>query len=390
VSSFAFVGKLSSSKSLFNRLLLIQSYFPELELRGESQSDDVVGMRAALEAWRAGREIPVGAAGTILRFMALRASREPGEYVLRGSSRLFGRPQGELIKLLRQLGVEAQLTETSLRLVSKGWHLQGDTLMVSTHNSSQFISSLLLNSWSLPFDLYVSPTGPAVSEGYWRMSVKLAQDLGMRVDFWDRDFRVPAHQTVRLKSYDVETDVSSAFVVAALAAVSGSAKILNFPFAGLQPDIAFVEILRKMGVPVEQAGSTLVVHRALELTGVSVNLSSCPDLFPVLAALCALAVGESRLYGAPQLVNKESNRLLHMAEWVRLLGRSVHVLEDHSGMVVAAGSPIRMATPLTLSCDQDHRLAFAAAVWRQAGFDVSVRDPEVVSKSFPDFWRYVR
>lgn len=384
--SFAFVGHLPASKSLLNRLLIAQTYQPSLKIHGDSQCEDVVLMRGALAALARGeRELNVGAGGTTLRFLALKAARIGGEFVLRGERRLFERPQNELIKILRQLGVEAELGSDSLRIQGAGWKLQGDTLLVPFARSSQFASAVLMNAWDLPFDLFVSLGGQKVSEGYWRMSVRICHDLGMKIDFWDGDFRVPARQKVTATEYTAETDLSSAFAIAAIAAVSGSANFTGFPQQTLQPDGEFVRILATMGVPLVMTDGTLRVDRAPQLNGVAVNLRNCPDLFPVLAALCALAHGESNLYGAEHLAHKESHRVLKMAEMISTFGREVETAAD--GLKIR-GAPVAPAQigKVSIDCDQDHRLAFAAAVYRAAGFAVDIINPQVVNKSFPEFW----
>lgn len=381
--SFAFVGKLAASKSILNRLLLVQSYFPELTIQGDSSCEDVAFMKLALQALKEGQEIPVGAAGTVLRFMALRASRIPGQHRLIGHPSLFARPQNELLQILNQVGVQAQLHERALTMTSQGWKLQGDTLMVSSHRSSQFASSVLLNAWDLPFDLYVSLTGARVSEGYWQMSNKLAQNLGMKMDFWDQDFRVVKDQRINRFEFEAEIDLSSAFAVAAVAAVSGQAKILNFPQASLQPDHMFVSIFRTMGVPIHLDNGTLVVEKTNRLSGISVNLKNAPDLFPVLAALCGLAHGESVLFGAPHLIYKESNRLQHMVDLLKHVGREVVIEQD--GLIVR-GEPNLQKSRMQFDPQNDHRLAFAAGVLKMAGADIEILNPSVVSKSFPEFW----
>ena len=114
-----------------------------------------------------------GDGGTVLRFLALRASRIEGRHRLTGSPRLFSRPHEELMKILSQLGIAAEFESESLTIESAGWKPQGDTLHVPSHRSSQFASAVLLNAWDLPFDLYVSPTGAGISEGYWRMTQKM-------------------------------------------------------------------------------------------------------------------------------------------------------------------------------------------------------------------------
>lgn len=382
----AFVGQLPASKSILNRLLLIQSYFPELKITGENSCDDVHHMREAIQSFARGEDIFVGSGGTVLRFMALRVSRKPGSYRLCGEERLFSRPQDELLKILKQLGVQAELKKDALCIESNGWKLHGDTLLVPFARSSQFASSVLLNAWDLPFDLFVSLGGQKVSEGYWRMSQRIALDLGMKIDFWDGDFRVPKGQKLSGSWYVAEPDLSSAFAIAAIAAVSGTASITDFPAQSLQPDAEFVRILASMGVPIVLSGTTLKVDQAPRLNSVAVNLKNCPDLFPVLAALCALAEGDSHLYGASQLVYKESNRLERMADIVRRFGRKVELAED--GIKISGPLHGPPGARLRIETDQDHRLAFAAAVFKAAGYHVEIDNPDVVNKSFPEFWRY--
>lgn len=384
VKPLAFVGQVPASKSILNRLLLIRSYFPELKITGESNADDVHHMREAINSFNKGEDIFVGAGGTTFRFMALRVSRKPGTYRLCGEERLFKRPQDELVKILMQLGVKADLKDDSMIIESNGWKLHGDTLLVPFARSSQFASSVLLNAWDLPFDLFVSLGGQKPSEGYWRMSQRMAIDLGMKIDFWDGDFRIPKGQKMVGTWYVAEPDLSSAFSLAAVAAVCGTASITDFPAQSLQPDGEFVRILASMGVPIVLSGTTLKIDKAPKLNGVAVNLKNCPDLFPVLSALCALADGDSHLYGASQLAYKESNRIQVMTEIIKRFGRKVEVLED--GIKITGKVHTPPGANLKIDTDKDHRVAFAGAVLRSAGYHVDIRNPEVVNKSFPEFW----
>ncbi|MGZ3723935.1 MAG: hypothetical protein ACXVA9_13420, partial [Bdellovibrionales bacterium] len=248
-----------------------------------------------------------------------------------------------------------------------------------------FASAVLLNAWDLPVELYVSMGGNKVSEGYWKMSVNIAQAFGMKIDFWDSDFRVVKMQKPKSDGYHAEIDMSSAFALAAVAAVSGQATFLDFPEQSIQPDAQFAAILQTMGVPVTPSKQNLKVEKARQLNGVSVNLKSTPDLFPVLAALCALAEGASDLYGAPHLVHKESDRLLRLADLIQKLGRAVAVKAD--GLVIGEGKLNPATSPaVVFDCDHDHRLAFAAAVFKMAGFNIEILNGGVVTKSFPGFW----
>jgi 3-phosphoshikimate 1-carboxyvinyltransferase len=190
---------------------------------------------------------------------------------------------------------------------------------------------------------------------------------------------------------DAEIDVSSAFAVAALAAVSGRAEILSWPGRGsLQPDAVFPELLARMGACIEarDAEKVLVVEMPVEpLRGIDVDLRNSPDLFPVLATLCAFAEGRSVLHGAPHLAHKESSRIESTAQLLASLDRRCEIQSD--GMIVH-GRRFDPATEareeISFDPKDDHRLAMAAAVAVAAGARVRVLDPETVAKSFPEFW----
>src|SRR5215469_7307474 len=104
----SFIGHVPASKSILNRALILQSFEPDLKIYGVSDSDDVVKMKAGIKALKDQAMIDCGEGGTVLRFLALRASREKGRHKLTGSARLINRPQGELVKILSESDVTAK------------------------------------------------------------------------------------------------------------------------------------------------------------------------------------------------------------------------------------------------------------------------------------------
>lgn len=390
MKKFYYVGKPLASKSLLNRAYLVQDYAPALQVVGESQAQDVLLLKQGLTDLHRGRPVDCGLAGTVLRFLAVRAARIPGEHVLTGKNRLFTRPQTELLSLIGQLGAEAKILDNKLLIRGRQFRPLGDMITVRTDRSSQFASALVLNAWDLDFPLFISLSKNTVSPGYLAMTLKLVEQLGMKVDNYAIEIRIPPKQKVLANKFEAEIDMSSAFTIAAMATVGGEARILNFPAVSLQPDVAFVEVLRAMGVHVQFEGQCLVVRKAGILKGVNQNLLHNPDLFPVLAALAATASGESHLFGAPHLEYKESHRIARMAQLIGMCNRRVEVMPD--GLKVF-GKPIEPSEisqkPIKFDPDSDHRLAMAAAVLKTAGFPIDIASPEVVDKSFPGFWSLV-
>ena len=386
---FYFRGQLPASKSILNRLQIVQLFASGMEIVGESRADDVVHLRQAIAAWRDGQIADCGSAGTAFRFLAVAASRFPGTHRLTGTSRLLSRPQDELLQILKQLGVQANWRGQELVIESRGWQPPPSPLQIPADRSSQFASGVLLSAWNLEFPLTFEFTGSTVSTAYWHMTRRLCAALGMQLEIQGTQVKLQSGQTVRGKRARAESDASSAFAVAAAAVLAGSAEILGFPESGMQPDVIFVLLLQEMGAWVTRTGDVLEVKKASHLRGLEVSLRDCPDLFPVLAVLCARADGVSKLADAAHLAFKESNRIAKTAELLRGLGCEVDVLPD--GLVIQPSRQAWSQRPaFAFDCDQDHRLVMAAQVARLGGAQIDLRGEAALSKSFPEFAEILR
>lgn len=388
-SPFFFSGELPASKSMLMRLLMITSYARgSCPVLGTSSCDDVIAMRRGLRALSRAEPADCGASAATLRFLALKAARMKGRHVLVGTSRLFDRPHEQLVTILDQLGVKASLVsghQSFLVVESDGWQMPRAPLRINAENSSQFASAMLLNAWDLPFSLELTISERMVSGGYFEMTKTLVERAGMKVECeGDRKLYIEKNQHVLPKTYETEIDIDCAFAVAALAAVSGKAEIRHFPRVSIQPDANFVDHLMKLGCSVSFLNGTCVVRKAENLQPLTANLVETPDLFPILATLCACAEGRSHLTGAPQLVHKESNRVKKIEELLRLMGRETTI--EEGGIVVEEKNGSVSPTPTFFSPDEDHRMAIAAAVVKRAGYPIDIGTPQVVNKSFPGFW----
>ena len=384
--SFNYQGHLSSSKSLFNRALIVQSHFPELVVRGESQCDDVRKMKRALQLFAQGESLfDCGAAGTTLRFLLARVSREEGVFDLTGDERLFERPHQGLIDVLSQLGVQVERPEKNiLRVRSQGWSLP-EKLSIDFSKSSQFGSAILLNAWNLQKPLRLVMSSRPVSLAYFAMTLNLVKELGMDFDVRENEILILPEQKLKEKEYAVEPDMSSTFTVAAFAALKGRAQFERFPLRSLQPDAGFMRLFKKMGIPLEFTGSSLVVRQADTLKAVHCRLSDTPDLFPVLAVLLSQANGSSVVTGIDHLAFKESNRIENTLSLLSCLGRKARY---DQGRFTIEGKAEKFSTgSLEFDCDQDHRMAMAAALAQRMGATIEVKGGQPVEKSFPDFWQ---
>lgn len=389
-SFFSYQGSLPASKSLLNRALVVQSFFAELRIRGGSKCEDVVFLQKALCQFdqTVSQHFQCGAGGTSLRFLMARLSRVPGEYDLFADTRLMARPHQGLIKALKQLGVQiTRPEEDCLRITSDGWSLPQGPLSVTDPTSSQSLSALLLSAWNLEKDLFLQydPENQA-SMGYLQMTLDFLKDIGMELELSAGSIRIHAGQKIQKTQINIEPDMSSAFAMAACALSNGELEIHHFPRQSRQPDFIFVELLKSMGANIlyDAQEKILKVQDSPVLHGIEFNLKNTPDLFPVLAVLLSRAQGVSYLSGLETLAYKESNRLENTRDLLQSLG--YECLYQNKKLRIEGRPDHVPSVFLEFDPDQDHRMAMAAALAQRQGADLKISNPQVLNKSFPEFW----
>lgn len=380
---FKFNGQIEISKSWMNRALIIQSYSYDLEIHGHSFAEDVIYLKNALLAFKNGEtSFDVGHGGTTFRFLAFRVSRKPGRYLIQVSDSLRRRPSQEMISILQQLSVRTFWSDEGFHIESQGWKSPQKPLRISVSESSQFLSALALNAIDLDFHLTIENL-PATfnSQSYFKLTEDLLLKCGIH---WGKP-----HQNVQIKSIMGEIDYSSAFSLAAATVLAGETVISSFEKKSLQPDSQFLKFFDQMGIRYQLVDQKLQLQSQNRFSYLDADLSDCPDLFPVLATLCAFADGVSHLKNAPQLKFKESDRIAKMAELLDRCGFRVEPKDD--GMIVH-GNPNHQYLKRDLilfDTAKDHRLAMAAGLLILKGFPIRMNDTSVINKSYPQFFNHI-
>jgi 3-phosphoshikimate 1-carboxyvinyltransferase len=112
-----------------------------------------------------------------------------------------------------------------------------------------------------------------------------------------------------------------------------------------------------------------------------------PDQVPTLAALGPFAAGQTRIFNVAHLRIKESDRLEAMATELRKLGAEVDEGPDSLRIPGVWSGSNPPADPVLVDPRGDHRIAMSLALAGLRRPGVAVGSPEVVSKSYPGFWK---
>ncbi|MBC6415551.1 MAG: hypothetical protein GDA46_04080 [Bdellovibrionales bacterium] len=386
--SFFFIGKAPFSKSLLNRALIVKSWFPDFKIQGSSLCEDILTMKYLTENLHKKKEFDCGLSGTAFRFFTTRLSRKKGIFFIKTSPLLLKRPLDETFSLLSQLSVSLKKIKEGFILVSKGWKIQGDGIYIPGQVTSQNASALLLNSWNLDKDLYFNFSSSSVSYSYFQMTLKFLQSLGLRVYQNKNDFCVIKNQSLKVKDFPLEQDKSCLFALACFASLKGQATFLDWKEESLQADHIFPEILKNMQVPISLKNNQLKISQSSSLKSIDISLKDNPDLFPMLAILCAKAEGISYLRDISHIAFKESNRLEKIYKLLSLC--HINCKKEGSYFVIEGKTEWNQKiSPFVFDPEEDHRIVMATELLKSLNISIELKNKDCVKKSFPEFYSYI-
>jgi 3-phosphoshikimate 1-carboxyvinyltransferase len=345
---------------------------------GNFKTGVTIGERVSMSA----NEVPlfIGNAGTAMRFLTGILAFVPGRFVLDGEQRMRERPIGDLVEVLAKIGAEVEYADREgfppLRIRGKKMR-GGFDVEIAADTSSQFASALMLGGATLPEGITLRLTSVA-SAPYLDVTASILTAFGASVTRHNEIIRVRGGR-LRRDAYAVEGDYSSAsYWFAAAAATRGTMRVDGLAWPSAQGDAKFLEILQQMGCAVD--GTT--VRGAEVLRGGTFDCNATPDLVPTLAAIAPLASEPVEIVNVANLRVKESDRIATVTEELRRLGARVEELPDALRIEPGWGSE-----PVTVETHNDHRIAMAFAVAGLARGGVTIANEQVVSKSYPRFWK---
>jgi len=339
-----------------------------------------IGDRKSMSA----NEVPifVGNAGTAMRFLTGWLAFTPGRFLLQGEKRMHERPIGDLVDVLMQIGAEVEYVarEGYPPLRIRGKKMRGGfDVTISAETSSQFASALMLGGATLPDGITLRISSIA-SAPYIDITADVLTAFGANIKRNGDTVRVRAAK-LRRDEYRVEGDYSSAsYWFGAAAATGGTIHVRGLAHPTAQGDARFLDILSAMGCDVLVDDVITVIGS--ELCGGTFDCNATPDLVPTLAAIAPLATSAVEIVNVANLRVKESDRLSTVAQELQRLGARVE--ERAESLRIEPGWS---SEPAVIDTHNDHRIAMAFAIAGLARGNVTIANEQVVSKSYPRFWK---
>jgi 3-phosphoshikimate 1-carboxyvinyltransferase len=336
--------------------------------------------------------IDVGLAGTVMRFVPPLAALSHSKVLFDGDEQARIRPMSVMLEALKQLGVAVQDSNQGYLpfTITGHGHVSGSEITIDASSSSQFVSGLLLAAPRFDLGLTIHHIGNSLpSFPHIDMTMQMLSQIGITCEYQVSDDN---HHTWVIKPalmagnhWKIEPDLSNAapFLAAAMA-TQGSVTIKDWPESTTQAGGYLPEILEKMGAQYTLNNQGLTLTGPEKIKPLKINLKEVGELTPAIAALMALADGESEISGIAHLRGHETDRLAALAFDLSQVGVTTEVLQDGLRIIpkdLHAGNWKSFA---------DHRMATAGAIIGLKVAGIEIDDISCTSKTmnnFEDLWK---
>ena len=377
---------LPASKSISNRALILNALaYSPYDIQNLSDCDDTQVTMKALDS--NDRTFDIGAAGTAMRFLTAFLSKTVGEWVITGSERMKQRPVKLLVDALNSLGARIEYIEKEgfppLRIF--GSVLTGGEIRVNGGVSSQYISALMMIAPFMQNGLKIILEGNVISVPYIRMTMSMMKEYCVKVNFENNVIEIEP-QTYQPIKYKVESDWSAASYWYEILSIAGKGQIF---LSGLnqnsyQGDSKVAELFMQLGVKTKyQPEGVLLTTTKNNVLKFEYNFVNQPDLAQTFAVTCCLKNIPFHFNGVESLKIKETNRIAALTNELHKLGYVLN--EPVEGQLAWNGERCEPAKEISIATYEDHRMAMAFAPTAMVT-PITIEHPEVVSKSYPNFW----
>lgn len=386
-----FAVQLPSSKSMSNRALILHQLSKgKITIGNLSEARDTQILFDLLNSQST--ILDAQDAGTAFRFLVAWACVENKNVIITGTERMQQRPIKPLVDALKNIGFNlTYLANEGFPPVKitpiSDFSLLREEVEIDATVSSQFVSALMLIAPRLPNGLKIILRGQTISEPYLLLTQKMLLQCKINVVFKHHVIAISA-MPFQAAHFEIEPDWTNAFYWIALCAIIPKSKIKlgNLNLNSLQGDAQAIKFLNLFGVSLEQFPDYVLVKNNgihfLENVQVQLNFSAHPDLAQTFMVLCAAKNIKAAFTGLSTLAIKETNRITAMQNELKKCGV---VLVQKANDLFELSGDFHLPNE-AINTYHDHRMAMSFAPLSALG-SITINHPEVVAKSYPNFWK---
>ena len=389
---------LPASKSISNRALIINALSGGVcHIDNISKCDDTDAMLMALKSEDG--HLNIGAAGTAMRFLTGYCAMQCGRtFTLDGTERMRKRPIKILVDALRHLGADiTYLGEEGfppLKIVGKPLDKTSE-ITLPGNVSSQYISSLMMIAPLMPKGLTITLTDGMLSVPYLDMTASIMREFGAEVSRQDNVITI-SPVPYKATRYTVESDWSASsywFEIAALLPEAEFTLPALFEHS-LQGDCRIKDIFLSLGVKSRFTQNGLCISGGGEkVSFLSLDLSGQPDMAQTIVVTACMLGIPFRINGLKTLKIKETDRIEALRTELAKYGIELGVESTDDDLALVwdgAKKSDNVSSHIDITTYDDHRMALAFAPTAfVSDSEVTIRHTEVVSKSYPEYWKHL-
>jgi 3-phosphoshikimate 1-carboxyvinyltransferase len=220
------------------------------------------------------------------------------------------------------------------------------------------------------------------------MTLSLLNRLGVKTTFKNNIITVEhAKSGISPITLTVESDWSSAsyfYSIVALSDIGTEITLSSYKKKSLQGDSVLANIYKDFGVETVFKNNSIIISKKAncKLETVNCQLIKAPDIAQTIAVTCLGLGVNCHLEGLHTLKIKETDRLVALKNEIEKFGTPVSISEDS----LTIKNVQKLKNNIVVETYKDHRMAMAFAPLGLKT-NLTINKADVVSKSYPDFWR---
>jgi len=299
-----------------------------------------------------------------------------GTYTFDGEQSLRDEPLGTLLNTLVRFGAKLQPHNTMHLPLSlegadglKGGEVELDA---ASHHSSALL--MIAPYAEKPI---VIKTNETILKPYIEMTCEMMADFGVLVRRMHRGrYAVPTPQRFIARDYVIEPDLSLAANFFAASAITGG-QITIQPIdrqKSKQSEVAFLNILEKMGCVIIENDIGLTLIGPSELKGINADMRPFPTALMPLAAIAPFATSPTTM------TNITAHQLKLMRDELKKMGCQLE--SGHDWLKIYPSD----LTAADIDTHEDPRIAMAFAIIGLKIPNMRILRADCVSKLYPDFF----